>query len=384
MTTHIYVRSGARLRLGELDDYKSLTVTTRHTGAGSWQLETDMSASLASLFGPGTGIVIERDGKVIMSGPVSNVTRSKSADADKLTISGHEDSVWLARRWVQPCKPNYTAAPFIYNAATHDVWSGTGESAIKHYVAFALSGAATAERQLRGLVIATNQERGRQVKVQARFDRLDELLTSIALMSGDLGYSLRQNAADSPLMIFDVTEPRDLSGDIRFSTELGNLASFQYSQEAPQVNAVLIAAGGEGTQRMILEVADTASINSGWGRIEAFRDRRDTTEIVQMQHTADEELAKGAQRLSLQVDVADTEYMKYGRDWGVSDRVSVEIDGVRFDEIVREATVTWAPDAPERVSVVIGSPEATAPHVLNIFAAQRQIAARTAQLERRR
>jgi len=213
---------------------------------------------------------------------------------------------------------------------------------------------------------------------------LDELLTSTALIAGDLGYYLREKASDSPLLIFDVVVPRDLTGIARFSTALGNLAAFEYEQQAPEANAILVAAGGEGTARLTLEEVDGPSV-AEWGRIEApMRDRRDTTEVIQMEQTADEELDKAAQKLAVSIQVSDTEHLKFGRDWGVSDRVTVDIDGVIIADVVREATVKVTAGAPEEVSVVIGTPEATAPNVLRLFGAQRQAAARTAQLERRR
>lgn len=382
MSVRVYVRSPVRTRIGELDDWQALSVTTRHTGGGVWSITASTKATLASLFGPGTGIIVERDGEVVMSGPVASIKRTKDSEKDTLTIAGYEDSVWLARRWVQPCPPNYTTSPHVYTAAPYDVFVGPCESVMKHYVTYALSGAASEFRQLRGLVITENQERGKVIRQQGRFDKLDELLTSTALQGGDLGYAIRQESADDARLYFDVVEPRDLTGVIRFSTDLGNIASFEYEQAAPEMNAVLVAAGGELTDRLTLEMTDEDSV-ALWGRIEGpMRDRRDTEDVVQMEQTVDEELDKGAQKLAVALEVSDTEFMKFGHHWGVHDRVAVDIEGVVFNDIVREATVSWSNDAPEKVTAVIGTPEATAPNVLKLFANQRQNAARTARLER--
>lgn len=378
MTIRIYLRDKFRRRLGEVDDYLQLSLQRRHAGVGYWSLSLSTQSRLAKAFAPGYGIIIERHGVTLASGPVVQFRRDKNVDSDTLTISGYEDTVWLHRRLAFPCPPPFTAS-------THDARSGTAEDVIKGYVSEAVASGGT--RSVPGWVNAPSFQRGRPVRIEARFNELDELCTSIALAGGDLDYRAIQ-LGDSPDyrptdIVFDVRQPIDRRGTARFSMEYGNLSSFDYEQSAPEANYILVAGGGEGTARMFLEGSDPASV-SEWGRIEGpLRDRRDTIDREQMEQTMVEELSKSAQALSINLSPQDTAQLQYGEDWQLSDLVTVEIDGEGFSELVREESFVWTPDGNERISAVIGSPEAVAPTVPRLFAAQRNTSTRIYQLERR-
>jgi len=385
MTLQLYLRDTSRRRIGEIDDYKSFSVTTKHTGVGAWNLIFRRDNRLAQYLNSGVGLIALDENGLVVSGPYSSPNVKDDGQVRDLQLSGHDDQYWLSTRNALPCSPNYAGAPFIYDDEPYDEQTGKAETVAKHYVSFALGEDALVSRQLPGLVIAPDFGRGLEVAQQARFDPLNELLSSIALAGGDLGYSIKQyvNGYDETDLVFDIVEPTDKTSFVRFSRSLGNLGKYEYEDNRPEFNYLRVAGGGEGVGRAFVEGGDAASIEK-WGLIEGpLRDRRDTTELAQLEQTLYEDLVAGASKLSLSIEPKDTQFLKYGVHWGLHDRVTVEVDGEIFTGIVREVTRTWSQDKPSEIRVVVGTPESVALNVPRLFIAQKRVAARTAQLERR-
>jgi hypothetical protein len=211
----------------------------------------------------------------------------------------------------------------------------------------------------------------------ARFETVLELLQSLALAGGDLGFRVIQ-VEDT--LEFQVYEPRDQSTFVIFSRDLGNLAAFNYETDGPEANYFIGAGSGEGTARVFVEKGDAASIAS-YGRIEQFRDRRDTADVPQIEQTLDQEIAAKSDRTAAGLTPTDTEAFAFLTDWWLGDRATGVVDGIPIVEVVRELSLTLTPDT-EQVLPVIGTPGASAPSTA--FATRlKEQRSRISSLERR-
>jgi hypothetical protein len=120
---------------------------------------------------------------------------------------------------------------------------------------------------------------------------------------------------------------------------------------------------------------------AAFGRIEQLRDRRDTTDVAQINQTLTEELAAKAFRTSASVTPTDTQAFRFLTDYWLGDRVTSVLDGIPLIEVVRELSLTVTPSG-ERVVPVIGTPGTTAPG-LTFGARLKEQRARVSHLERR-
>ena len=372
----VYARDASLARVAEVDDFQRLEAVPRFNAVGAWLLDVDRNVTAAAhLMLPGAGIVVTADDRVVLSGPVRQRRRVRSSDSDRLVVSGPDDLAWLAHRLAHP-QPSTAAPP--YSSSAYDVRSGTASSVVAAYVDANAGPGALASRRVPGLSLAPDPLIGTAVTGRARWQRLIDLLAELALAGGGLGFRVSQPAVGG--LSFASYLPVDRAASVVFSLDLGNLAAFDYSAEAPEANYIVAAGGGEGTARTIREGQSSLSV-AEWGRVETFRDRRDTTDVAELDQTIAEELAAQAERTALSVTPVDLEQMAYGSDYDLGDRVSAVVDGVQVVEVVRELRISLTRDDPDRVRPVIGTP--TRAQVLDVFRRVRQVDSRVRDLERR-
>ena len=95
------------------------------------------------------------------------------------------------------------------------------------------------------------------------------------------------------------------AGAVVFSVALGTLAGWSSAAEAPDLTYAYVAGGGEGTTRLIREYGDAAGL-AGWGRSEGFIDRRDTTDVAELDQAGAEALAAATKPISVDLAAIDT------------------------------------------------------------------------------
>lgn len=371
----IYVRDAALSLVAEVDDYQRLDATLRFNDVGTWVLDLDDTVSAAEhLRSTGAGIVVTKSGVPVFSGPVRRRQRKRGELTDRLVVAGPDDLSWLTRRVAHP-QPATAAPP--YNTNAYDNRTGVCSTVLRAYVNANAGGGALAARQVTGLTLGTDPVAGSNVTGQARWQNLLTLLQELALSGGDLGFTLTQDGTD---LVFDVYTPTDRSAEIVFSEELENLASFDYDIEGPTANYIVCGGGGEGTARTIVEGSDAASI-AVWGRIETFRDRRDTTVAGELTQTITQELAEQAERTSFTVDPIELAQMMWLEHYNLGDQVTTVVEGVSFVEVVRAVDITIAPDHEVRIKPRISTPRRDS--VLRLMSTVRALERRIADLERR-
>jgi hypothetical protein len=367
VTWRLFARDASMRRVAELDDFQSAEVVARHNATGAFMV--DLPASAAPLFDFTAGIVFVRDGRTLLSGPVTGIRREWGDGVDKLVVSGPDDGVWLDRRLVLPV-PSGPPYPEAY-----DVRTGPAETVMRAYVDVNLGPAARPERRVPGLTLAPDGAQGRTVTGRGRFQTAQELLVRLAL-AGRVGYRIVQEGNG---LQFQVFTPADRTRTAIFSEGLGNLAGFTYDAQAAEANYVLAAGGGQGTSRTIRERGDSASIVR-YGRIEVFKDQRHTTEPAELDQAVEEELAERADRVGLSIAPVDTEGLRFGVDYDLGDRVTVVVDGTPVRDLLREVTFRLGADG-ETVTPTVGTPSHPGA-VLGVFEQLRRLRSRVSGLER--
>lgn len=344
----LYVRDSTLSRVAQIDDWQQLEMTLRFNGAGSWTLDLPPGTGAATLLrADGAGIIVTRNNEVLFSGPRRGRNRTHRAADNTLAVSGVDDLIWLARRLAYPV----TAGP-PYSGAEYDVRTGAAETIIRQYVNLNAGPGASVARRVPGLTLAADGGLGSAVTGRARFDNLLELIASLALQGGDLGFRVIQSGSG---LLFSVYAPRDMTASAVFSLELGNLQGFEYDEQAAGANYVICGGDGEGTARTFAESGDATS-TTHWGRIETFLDYSKTTNVGELAIAIAEELGKQAERFTASADPIDTAGMAYMTHWQLGDRVTLIVDDIEVQAMVREVKVSLTPNGGEVVTPVLGSP----------------------------
>jgi hypothetical protein len=402
---NIYIRDSNFKRIGEITDFNKLDLIPRFNAVGSFALDlpTDCQAA-KELIKNKAGIIVKKDGRTILSGNVTSRKRSFSASGDTMTLIGKDDNNFLASTLAYPVPSG------DFSLSDYDVRTGKAETIMKQYVAYNVGQNALSERRI--LALEADKGLGSTVTGRARFHSLIDLLAPLALTGGGLGFRIVQ--VDDALE-FQVYQPTDKTRSAFFSPLLGNLSSFEYSNDNPEANFVLVGGGGEGADRIIKQKSDNASI-AEYGRFESFVDQRNTSDVTELNQSLDEELTGKAEQNSFNFVPIDTPQLAFGRDYVLGDKVSVvltqpneiinketlyyfisayqtvavESERVRkiqekldvIQDIVREVKISITSDG-DIISPVVGTSDSNNNAILGIFDKMKKITKRISNLERR-
>lgn len=401
----IYIRDNNLRRVGQVTDYTQLELVPRFNAVGSFVLDipTD-SVAARELIKSQYGIIVKKDGLTLMSGTVTGRKRSFNGSGDTMTLIGKDDNAFLAGRLAYP------EVNGNFSLSAYDVRTGKAEAIMKQYVSYNAGPNALAER--RKLTIESDKGLGATVTGRGRFHTLLELLTALALNGGGLGFRVVQ--VDDTLE-FQVYQPTDKTKSAFFSPILGNLASFEYSNDDPTANFVIVGGGGEGQDRILMQKSDNTSIAKS-GRWETFKDQRDTTDTAELTQSLDEELTSGAEQSNFSFTPIDTPQLSFGTHYGLGDKVSivitqpnevVDIETVQYfisayqtipiqhekvrkvqdkltviQDVVREVSISITADG-ATISPVVGTSDSNNGSIFGIFDKLKKLAKQINHLERR-
>lgn len=400
----IFVRDQYFNKVAEMNDFNNLELIPRFNNVGSFMLDlpTDSVAS-KELVKNKAGIIVKKDGQTLFSGTVTSRRRSFSSNGDTMTVGGKDDNFYLARTLAYP----ETNGQF--NLKDYDVRTGSAETIMKEYVDYNIGQNAELSRRL--LTIEPDTGLGSTVTGRARFDNLLDLLSSLAIQGGGLGFNVVQ-VGDS--LQFKVYQPTDKTRSAFFSPLLGNLSAFEYSNDDPEANIVIVGGAGEGVNRIIQWKPDNESIVKH-GRTEVFVDQRNTADLTELNQSLDEELTSKAEKVSLNFTPIDTPSLSFGGDYNLGDKVSivltqpneiVDIETLHYfisayqtvefrsekvrkiqeklqviQDVVREVKISIVPDGVTIIPVV-GTTESNSNSIFNIFDKMRKMTKRLSNLER--
>lgn len=339
--------------------FNQLQCTLRFNEPDSTVLTVPALPAYLDMAQPGNRLVVIRDGEILTAGPIeypakfdwSADSSSGSGDPGVLTIGATDDTVHLAGHRVYP---NPALAS---NVQDTDFYTSTAnaEVAMRALVNLNAGPGALAARQVPHLILGTLASVGTSINVRSRFDALSDQLRAAALAGGGLGFRIAQDGTD---LKFEVYQPADLSGQVRFSRGLGNLRTIGYQTQGPTATVAIVGGDGTGTSRTIVEREDTAA-TAVWGRLETWVG--DTSAVTtDLNQSGDDALAGAAEQVQLTVFAVDTPLQRFGVDYRLGDRVAVEVyPGLQVTDVVRAVTLTATKDG-EVVQPQIGSTSMTA------------------------
>jgi hypothetical protein len=357
----VEIRDENLVRVGQVPDYNLVGALfiVRFNNVGSWSLRMAYDDPLADLLRtPGYGLsVIGPDGSTILSGPTLAARLAQTPEDIRgvWVIEGASDEIVLAERLAYP---DPTVDDVSAQTVSHDRRAGVAETVIKEYVDANIGPSAPVSRQVDNLVIGTDLLRGVTVAQSARFTELQELLFGLA-DSSNLGYQISQVDGE---LVFDVYEPVDRSDFIRMDLENRQLSSAEYGYQIPKFTRAVVGGQGEAVERLFIERTSAGSLEaeSLWGRrIERFQDARQAEDLSELEQVGDEALVENGQTIvSLTVTPSDDVRMRYGRDWGLGDIVTVVAGNIETTAVVTEVGLSIREDG-VRVGAVVGAPKAT-------------------------
>lgn len=348
----IRIRDQNRIKTGDLSRVNTLKITPRYLDVGAFELTVPKGDPKADKLVPGGWLQFLSNDQEIISGQIRGIKEINDENnvGGTLSIYGPSAEQVVADRlaFQVPGSPATTQ-----NAADYDRRSGVAETVVKAYVNLNAGPGAIAARRVSGLVIETDLARGATVKGSARMDNLAELISPLCL-SGGIGWRVRFNGDN---LEFQVYVPSDKSGVAKFGSLLGNLVSYERTQEAAKTNVSIVGGQGDGTARVFREIVDSAAATAWNNRTETFVDRRDSTDTVELDQAGTEETVNNGPINGLAIKTADTPNLLFYRDYFLGDKVS--IPEVNIVDILREIEINWSATDGPAAETTVGSASTT-------------------------
>ncbi|MFD3483774.1 siphovirus ReqiPepy6 Gp37-like family protein [Streptomyces sp. NPDC058665] len=374
-----------------LDGWTALTSELNFIVPAAGSVSLPAHPAYMELLQPGARMVVIRDGEVWSAGPLEqpqDYTWDLAANADgtvKVTFS--DDLARVAGYLTYPEPAKAFNAQTTTSDVTRKLTATNAETIIRTLVNENCGPGAITARRIERLVLDTVASVGSNRTVSTRFEPLLDACRTAAAADG-LGFHTRQVGDE---IRFGVYAPVDRSGTARFSAGLGNLRSVSFTMGAPLATSELVQGGedpaqqvGEGdpaNERVYVEVASGAATD--WYRVEKLIEQSGKDD-------ADGELTQAGvlafgndnPQASLATVTVDTPDLRAGRDYGLGDRVTVELPtGLEVTDLVRTIRLETTPDGGELVTTVIGDSDKTT--TTATVRAVRDLARRLGRLEAR-
>jgi hypothetical protein len=361
--------------LDPLSRWTSLDLVERYGLPDTWVLTGP--ASELSVFTPGMGCILDRDGEQVTSGKVRLIDRKASYVEDERGRPVLQDVITLGfiadtqRLWSRVCYPDpahtITSTPSTFSAA-HDTRTGAREDLILAYTGANLGPVAPiTTRRLTSLALPTSLGRGGTTTKKLRMDVLGDVVAELAERGGLRVRIVHDEPTPStPRLLLVIDEVDDVSENVIFGSPdvaraTGIVTSWGYTIEDPRTTDAIAFSAGELTSREATRLSDPAAI-ALWGeRVEVLVDQRQTDDVDEITDALEERLSEGATPTAVEFTVAPGGDTEFRTDYNVGYRVGVELPDLPeevSDNTIREANTKVEFQQPERLSLVVGTPGA--------------------------
>ena len=338
----LWVRGRDRASAVEVDytrDLVSVEIIERFNDTGTYILDLVPGAPAAEAMAPGCGLVVQRDNQPWFSGPWESSERVIGVAAESVAFTGIDDTGQLADRLIRPDN-------VALDAGGRWIYDGNGqvdtiaETMMHEFVSYQAGPTARADLAIPGLTMGTDSGRGAVISKIARLDNLMDVLRDIALRGGGLGFRVVQVGS---ALQFQTYMPGDKTSLIVFSRENGNLRSATVVQQAPTANGIIVGGNGALHDRQFAESIDTSSAGEWLRVIDLFSDQRQE-ELSVLSEAVIEEMEKGAGGFDVRLTLSDTDTLRYGRDYGLGDRVTVLAGQLEISGLISEVKTSISAD----------------------------------------
>ncbi len=259
--------------------------------------------------------------KTVVSG--DNRTRT-------LTISGVSDDTYLSDSLVIP-NPTEGAE------ADSDLWKATGaaETVMRKLVNEQIGPSAPDDYRISDLVVMADGGRGAEVSVSERFTNILEVLQAQAT-TASLLFTVRQAGQE---LQFRISEPRDLTKAVRLTRHNGAVGEYSTERKAPEATEAIVGGVGSGATRKMWRVPSEVG---DWNRrVTKFVDRQSTSDEDELQQAAENELENKGEKASVTFEANDIPRLRYGRDYVVGDKITVNLDESLIQDTLQVAEMSW-------------------------------------------
>jgi hypothetical protein len=279
MGYRIEVRDKDLNRIGEIDTWIQLDMVIQFCDQGSWKLLVKNGTEQSRLLERGGGVAIYQDGveKPILTGQIEDFqtywTTQQHSSRGSVFVGGKTDNKLAYSRLAFPDPSRTIPQQYASSISTRNVKAEPAKL-IWNELEKSVGMSAVADRRVAGVNTGLEPALGGTAKSDTlRYDVLGEKFFEWC-SDKKTGWRLLYSP-DTKTIDLDIYEPRDLSKEVRFSPELGNLREYVWTLSAPKVTRVIVACQGEGKERYIWQKVDAASETEWSLQIEQFVDRRD-------------------------------------------------------------------------------------------------------------
>jgi hypothetical protein len=289
----IFIRDNSFNIAGVVTRYKSLELVMRYNDIGSFIIEmvdddgedTQTMKAVFRQHGYGGGIVVTRNSQIIFSGFIRGYEATgvfdNSEDQKTIVFHGWDDTGYLASRLsMVPQLPPFVAPSPNYGPFVAPAYQGWGyhvypeldptitdpnlqpkrniSQILRNLVQLNIAEAAPAGRSLQQLNPGPNKLLGpRSYRVRSRYENLLTKLQEVAAFVPDVddpnddymrkegnenydGLMFRVIQNQPGEILFDVRKPRNSTrNSVVFSLGFGNISSYKYTLEQPEINFVV-------------------------------------------------------------------------------------------------------------------------------------------------
>lgn len=333
--------------------WETLDVELSLNAVTPWSFTAQDTARLDVMVEKGGGAIIDWDDNIRVSGrfeelgPRDKESSGENAGPGTRTLAGSDDMKIIANEvlFPSPGGVSFTAAA---TGAEYDVREGPAETVIKGYVAANCGTARPAWRNdgipdLDLITVAPDQARGLTQKFSAR---MSESMPTLRLLAkyhaaGPPATGFVMTVVEDPgtgQLVFETTPQRDLTAEAVFAERMGNLTKVSWQEGAPTFTHAIVGGSGAGTARTFRLVKDTAAAAEWRQPVWGFVDQRDSTDATELEQAGQEPIDSGKGTGLLSATCVDTARLRFGRDFGLGDLVTVEVrPGLAFPGTVTTA-----------------------------------------------
>lgn len=359
----IYDKSLARR--GFLNDFVSISVTPRHNAVGVASLVVAADHKrLPILKMPGARLGIrfrspldadQTTREHLMSGYVTNGNAQGPQATGTVTVSIEDDLGLLDRMlgWPVPSDTTLTA-----QGVKQDSRTGPAETVAKAFVS-----AQMAHNIIDPITVAATHGWGTSITAACRMSTLGDTLFSLVDKAG-VGLSAKQvnnaSGTQGTSIQLDAYQPKVYP--YKLSESARTVTNWTYSW-ADGVTRVIIGGpttDGQPTSRQFKQIVDPREADWGYTR-EAFVDASSAesssgvTLTQAITKVGTDYLAENAPKFGFTVEMSENKTFHYGGNGvHVGDKVTVNVMGSTFTDVLREATLTFDADTGLVVTPTIG------------------------------
>ena len=332
----IYDKTGRRL--DHLRAPVAVKVTPRWWDTGTAEVTVQAAdARAAMLRTPGARIQIDLRGEHLLGGPVTGWSVDGPPTQEwAFRVTDDADLLNRVMCWPSPDKPLDQQRP------DPDQRTGKLESVVKSLIA--------ANAPLTGIPvdIATDQGRGPQVTLTARWQPLGEVIGG-ALRAAGMAVVARWRPETNRVEV-DVAETRPYN--IELSPETRTVTQYSLDMDAPAATRVILGPA-EGT---VFQQAANSKAEEEWGPFLRGSRYASATNTDEATTAGTEALNDGNARSGMAISLSESGLVRYGGPNGlhVGDTATIRLGDTTITDVVREVTVEWAPGKPLTVTPAVG------------------------------